>query len=208
MPMAIEMITTKGTEIGFLEQQHANRDHRAGHRQERFLQIVHVRHLAYRVVGGVEHGKQFHQLGRLQIGDAHRQPAARPVDIATDTRNQDQREQNEPADKQPGEQAVARWSRAPGRSIRQRSSRSHQENGMAHQKVGRMITGHVFRPRQWPSMPSRPSPCRTAAESGCSTIKCQIDLCGQARGVESSQHQAASLSTRATDRRMTSARCA
>ena len=43
----------EGTEVGFLEQQHADHHHRPGHRQEGLAQLMHVRHLAHRVIGGV-----------------------------------------------------------------------------------------------------------------------------------------------------------
>lgn len=80
MPIAIEMITTKAPKSGSLEQQDADRDHCPSHRQKCFLQVVHMRHLAHRVVG-VEHGEQFHQFGGLQVGDTHRQPTARAIDV-------------------------------------------------------------------------------------------------------------------------------
>jgi hypothetical protein len=58
-------------------------------------------HLAHRVVGGVEHGKQLHQFRRLQVGDAERQPAAGAIDVAADTGNQHQREQHDAGHEQP-----------------------------------------------------------------------------------------------------------
>ena len=96
----------ESSEIRLLEQQHANRNHGPGHRQECLFQVMHVRHLAYRVVGGIQHGEQLHQLGRLQIDDAERQPAARAIDFATDTRNQHQCQQHEAGDKKPGRQML------------------------------------------------------------------------------------------------------
>jgi hypothetical protein len=95
MPMAIEMMTTKAPKSGSLSSRMPTNDHRAEHRQEGLLEIVHDVDLAHRVVGGVEHGKQLHQLGRLQIGETKRQPAASAIDVLADAGNQHQRQQHD-----------------------------------------------------------------------------------------------------------------
>ena len=55
----------EGAKVWLLEQQDANHHHRPSHGQEGFFQIVHVRHLAHRVIRRIEHNKKFHHFGRL-----------------------------------------------------------------------------------------------------------------------------------------------
>ena len=62
----------KGTEVRFFEQQRSHQHHRHKHRQKGFLEAVHHIHLAHREIGRVEHHKQFHELGGLQIHDKQR----------------------------------------------------------------------------------------------------------------------------------------
>ena len=93
----------EGAEVGFAQQQAAGQDHHCRHRQEALLEVVHERSLARGVVGGVEHGEEFHQLGRLQVGEAERDPAAAAVHFTADPGDQHHHQQQ-----QAGEEEVGR----------------------------------------------------------------------------------------------------
>jgi hypothetical protein len=145
----------ESAKVRFLEQQDADGDHRARQRQKGLLQIVHVRHLARRVVGGIEDGKQLHQLGGLQVGDAQRQPAARTIDLATDTGNQHQRQQHEATDEQPRRPALPGRPAAPESNAMEATSATTRNT--AWRSENRSIDCRSgARPRQWPSRPNRP----------------------------------------------------
>ena len=127
-------------EIRFLEQQDADRHHRCRQRHEGFFQVVHVRHLAHRVIGGIKHDEQLHQLRRLQVGKAEGQPTARAIDVAPDARHQHQSQQDDPADKQPGRELLPGHHRhLEGR--RGRHQPDGQKNAMTYQEVGRIVPG-------------------------------------------------------------------
>jgi hypothetical protein len=130
----------EGTEVRFLEQQDADEDHGTGHRQEGFLQVVHHRHLAHRIVGGIKHGEEFHQLRGLQVGNAQRQPTARAIDFAAEAGNQHHDQQHHPGHEQPRRKLL------PGRQRHLESDcggddADAQEDGVTHQEIGRLVAG-------------------------------------------------------------------
>ena len=130
----------ESAEIRFLEQQDADRHHRRCQRQESFFQVVHVRHLAHRIVGGIKHDEQLHQFRRLQIGKAERQPAARAIDVAPDPRNQHQRQQDDATDKQPGRELLpVRHRHLEG--CRGRHQTNGQKDAMTYQEIRRIVAG-------------------------------------------------------------------
>ncbi len=85
----------EGAEVGLAQQQAADHQHHHRHRQEAALEAAHVGELAHRVVGGVEHGEELHQLGGLKVDRPERQPAPRAVDLAADARNQHDHQQDD-----------------------------------------------------------------------------------------------------------------
>jgi hypothetical protein len=70
------------------QQQRRDEGHHREHRQEALAEIVHERGLAHRVVGGVEHHEELHQLRGLEGREAERDPAARAVHLAPDAGNE------------------------------------------------------------------------------------------------------------------------
>jgi hypothetical protein len=143
MPMAIEMMTTKAPKSGSLSSNMPTSDHGAGHRQEGLFQIVHVRHLAHRVVGGVEHGEQFHQLRRLQVGEAERQPAARAIDVAADTGNQHQRSAARRRPRTATARSCCQADSGTWKATAGGDQADAQEDAMAHQVIGRLMAGEA-----------------------------------------------------------------
>jgi hypothetical protein len=101
MLKATEMITTKAPKSGSLSSSTPTATMAQAIGRKSFLEIMHVRHLAHRVVGRVEDGAKFHQLGRLQVDDAKRKPTLRAVDLAAHTGNQHQGQEQAAADEEP-----------------------------------------------------------------------------------------------------------
>ena len=195
----------ESTKIRLLEQKDADHHHGARHRQEGLLQIMHVRHLAHRIVGGVQHGEQLHQFGRLQIRHAERQPATRAIDVTSNARNQYQRQQYETGDEEPGRHLL------PGRERHLEGEPSgHQPDGqeyaVADEIIGRMVSGKTpslsnGNRRRIDHHHADQQQNQTAPQEG------QIHFGGHPAGsVERGQHQTASLSRSRTALMNTSAR--
>ena len=85
----------EGAEIGLIQQQRTGQHHHRSHRQEALLEIVHEGGFARGVVGGIQYGEKLHQLGRLQVGEAERYPAATAVDLASDAGDQHHHQQQQ-----------------------------------------------------------------------------------------------------------------
>ena len=132
----------EGAEVGLLEQQHADQDHRHRHRHEGLLQVGHVRHLAHRVVGSVEDREELHQLGRLQVGEAERQPALRAIDFAPDPGDQHQREEDDADQEQPGRDLLPglQGHLEGGEGGEQAEA---EEDRVADEEIGRLLCGEA-----------------------------------------------------------------
>ena len=114
MPKAIATITTNAPKSGSSSSRPPTHDHHREHRQEaadeRLLQRllgVQERRAAHGVARRVQHDGELHELGRLQVDDDERQPAARAVDRLADAGHQHQHQQHGAGDEQPGRQLAA-----------------------------------------------------------------------------------------------------
>ena len=134
----------EGPEVRLLEQQHAHHHHRPGHGQEGFFQIVHVRHLAHRVIRRIEHNKKFHHFGRLQAHWPNRKPAASPIHIAPDPGHEDKHKHHAAGHEQPRRHRLpARQGHLEGHSGSNQPD--GKKNGMPQQVVRRIVSGHATR---------------------------------------------------------------
>jgi hypothetical protein len=104
---------------------------------------MHVRHLAYRVVGRVEDGKQFHQLGRLQIGDAQSEAnGVRPLTSRPTPGISTSASSRKPATNSQGDQRC-QVDQGHLKGDSRPPPADDQKDGMANQIVGRMIACHA-----------------------------------------------------------------
>ncbi len=93
MPIAMTAITANAPKSGSREQQRPHHQHHHEHRQEALAEARHVRGLAHRVVRGVEHHEELHELGGLHGDELQREPAPAAVHLAPDARHEHQREE-------------------------------------------------------------------------------------------------------------------
>ena len=91
----------EGAEIRLAQQQPRDEQHHRKHRQQAASEALQHAVLAHRVVRGVEHRGELHQLGGLHAHHRQCQPAARPVHFPSDPGNQNHREQRHAGEEQP-----------------------------------------------------------------------------------------------------------
>jgi len=132
----------KGAEIGLHQQQAAGQHHHREHRQKALAQAVHEGGLAYGVVGGIEHHCHLHQLRGLEVDHIQRQPAPAAVDLATNARNQHQREQAQPAEEKEGGELLPHSQRHLEHHCRGDQADQHKHR-VAGQVIGRVVAGHA-----------------------------------------------------------------
>ena len=169
MPNAIATITTNAPKSGSSSSRRADGDHHREQRQEaldqRLLQRLlgmQERRLAHRVARGVQHDRELHELGRLQVDDGERQPAARAVDRLADAGDEHEREQHDAADEEPRREALPRLHRHLEGDERRERRRRRRTSRAAR---GSTTSGSRCAPTPRPSRstPSTPSPARSRA---------------------------------------------
>ncbi|MDT4830818.1 hypothetical protein FQZ97_642950 [compost metagenome] len=133
--------------VGLEQQQHAHHHHRHAHRQEALGHGLHPLLLAHGVIGGIQHHRQLHQLGRLEIHHAQRDPAARAIDALADKRHQHDHQQDQRDDKELGRIAVPYLHRHLERHQPDRQP-DKQRKRMPHQEMAFTVVGVARRIRQ------------------------------------------------------------
>ncbi len=142
MPKAMAAMTTKAPKSGSRSSRTPTSQNHPRHGQKAAPEAAHGVELAHRVVGGVEHGEQLHQLGRLQVDRPQRQPALRAIDRPADMRNQHQHQQHDTAQEQPGRQLLPEAHRhLEGNHAGDQAD--GQEHRVADQEVGRLVAGEL-----------------------------------------------------------------
>ena len=131
-------------EVGLAQQQVADDQHRAEHRQESLLDALHVGRLAHRVVRGVEHREQLHDFRRLQIEARERNPATAAVDVLSDSWNQHQHEQHDANEEQPRREALPKAKRHLDNG-RRKCDPEDDEDAVSRKEVRAAITGEARR---------------------------------------------------------------
>ena len=126
---------------------------------------VQERRLAHRIARRVQHDRELHELGRLQIDDDERQPATAAVDRAADAGNQHQHEQDAPRPRTPRARAAATPSSGSGtRRARQPARRRGRARGARGNTTRESRCTTTPRPsRSTPNRPSRDRPRAAAA---------------------------------------------
>ncbi len=91
----------EGAEVRLAQKQPADHEHHAEHGEKSPLETMHERELAHGVVGGVKDDEQLHEFGGLQVRKTEREPAPRAVDLASQSRNEQQDEKRDAEHEQP-----------------------------------------------------------------------------------------------------------
>ena len=125
----------ESAEVGLQQQQQADHAHHDRHRQKAAQHFAHVFLFAHGVIGREQHAEQFHQFRRLQIEQAHRNPAPRAVDAFADEGHEHQNQQDEGEPEQHRRQllpALARNLESDHRTDEGHADRHH----MAREEIG------------------------------------------------------------------------
>ena len=86
--------------VGLGQQEHPGQTDGGAHGPDRFEEVLFDIHLAHHVIGGINDGCQFGQLGRLKVHHPKRNPAPRTVDALANERQQHQGQQDQRQNKQ------------------------------------------------------------------------------------------------------------